>query len=218
MIAAGFISRARARLDAMMRNEDGGTLVEFGVVLSIFLLLVFGLIDFSRMGFSYVMAGKAADRAVRLAVVRPPACDGLPESNDRGALEGGSELYKFGASCSIDSALCADPGPVSCSADSANATATDIWADVQSLMPSNATAANLLFTYEFTPDMGFLGGPYTPVVTVEIQNLNFEFVTPLGALAALTGATGQQGLGSDFAFPSMSASLPGEALFDGVNS
>ena len=121
MTVARAISHLRTGLFRGARDEDGGTLVEFGVVLSIFLLLVFGLIDFSRLGFSYVMAGKAADRAVRLAVVRPPACAGLPETNDRGTLQGGSELYKFGASCSIDSALCADPGPVSCSANSANA-------------------------------------------------------------------------------------------------
>ncbi len=218
MTAARVINRPRVKLRALLRDEDGGTLVEFGVVLAIFLLLVFGFIDFSRMGFSYVMAGKAADRAVRMAVVRPPVCDGLPVTNARGTLPGGSEQYKFGASCSIDDALCADPGTVSCSAATPSATATEIWTSVQSLMPSNATPANLRFTYEFTPDMGFLGGPYTPIVTVEIQNLNFEFVTPLGALAALTGATGQENLGTDFAFPGMSASLPGEALFDGVNS
>lgn len=218
MIGGQTISPFRARLRNALRVEDGGVLVEFGVVLSIFLLLVFGLIDFSRMGFSYVMAGKAADRAVRMAVVRPPACDGLPEANDRGTLQGGTEEYKYGASCSVDSNLCANPGLVSCSANSGNATAIDIWTAVQSIMPSNATAANLLISYEFTPDMGFLGGPYTPIVTVEIQNLNFEFVTPLGALATLAGATGQSGLGTDFAFPGMSASLPAEALFDGANS
>ena len=208
----------KSRRRGFARDEHGGTLVEFGLVTAIFLFVLFGLIDFGRIGFSYVMAGKATDRAVRMAVVLPPACDGLPERNVRGPLEGETETLKFGASCNIDNALCADPGEISCTASQANATATQIWNSVRSIMPSNATQANLRFTYEFTPDLGFLGGPYTPVVTVEIQNLNFEFVTPLGALATLAGATGQGGQGTDYAFPGMSASLPAEALFDGVNS
>jgi len=218
MIGRQIIALPQARGRQMIGDEQGGTLVEFAVVLPIFLLMFFGLIDFCRIGFSYVMAGKAADRAVRMAVVLPPACDGLPQTNGRGLLEGGEEQYKFGASCSIDSNLCANAATVSCSAAGSNATAVEIWSEIQSIMPSNATAANLLFTYEFTPAMGFLGGPYTPIVTVEIQNLDFQFVTPLGALATLGGASGQSSLGTNFSFPSMSASLPAEALFDGVNS
>lgn len=217
MIRGLVISHARRRFARLARQEDGGTLVEFGLVASLFLLLLFGFIDFSRIGFSYVMAGKATDRAVRMAVVRPPACDGVPERNERGALEGGSELYKFGASCSINGNLCADAGTTSCSADSANATAVAIWNEIRPIMPSNATAENLKITYQFTSDLGFLGGPFTPIVSVEIQNLDFEFVTPLGALAALAGAVGQEQLGANYTFPSMSASLPGEALFDGAS-
>jgi hypothetical protein len=49
-------------------------------------------------------------------------------------------------------------------------------------------------------------------VTVEIINLNFEFVTPLGGLAALAGASNANTIGNDFEFPDMSASLPSEAL------
>ena len=200
-----------------VRNEDGSSLVEIGIVLPILLMIIFGLIDYSRLAFSYVMAGKAADRAVRLAVVMPPACTGVPETNQRGTLAGGSDLHKFGASCSIDGALCSDPGAVSCTAASNSLTASQIWASIRPIMPSNASQQNLQFTYEFTPDLGFLGGPYTPVVTVEVVDLDFQFVTPLGVLAGLAGTTSHGGLGSSFAFPSMSASLPAEALTDGAN-
>ena len=37
-------------------------------------LAVFALVDFGRMGYSYVMAEKAAQIAVRTAAVRPGAC------------------------------------------------------------------------------------------------------------------------------------------------
>lgn len=218
MKGRGHISPLRLRLRAFSRGEEGSTLVEFGLVTAILLLLIFGLIDFSRMSFSYVMASKAASQAVRIAVVSPPVCNGLPERNDRGPMEGNDEEVKFGASCSIDPGLCANPGKISCTASLTDPTVADIWSRIRPIMPSNATEANLRFTYEFTPDMGFLGGPYTPIVTVEIQNLDFEFVTPLGALATAAGAVGMETLGSNFSFPSMSASLPAEALFDGGTS
>lgn len=212
------MKQMRSISSAFRKDESGATLVEFAIVVPIMLLLIFGLIDMSRLGFSYVMAGKATDRAVRMAVVNPPVCTGVPETNGRGSLDGGSELYKYGASCSIDGALCANAPKVTCSAVAGEPTVDMIWASIRSLMPSNANEEHLRFSYEFTSDLGFLGGPYTPVVTVEIQNLDFEFVTPLGVLATLAGATGQETVGNNFAFPTMSASLPAEALFDGGNS
>lgn len=201
------------RISRFARDEDGATLVELAIVLPVYLLLFFGLIDFCRIGFSYVMAGKATERAVRLAVVRPPLCPDVPTVNLRGTNASGD--IPFGAACNLDQNVCQTVAMQSCSFDSQNAVAGAIWTEVQPLMPTNATPQNLLIRYEHSPDMGFLGGPYTPVVTVEIQNLNFEFVTPLGALIALAGATGFQSVGTDYAFPSMSSSLPAEALFDG---
>ena len=57
-------------------DEDGATLVEFAIVLAIFMFIFFGLIDFARLGFSNVLAEKATEKAVRMAVVRPAICDG----------------------------------------------------------------------------------------------------------------------------------------------
>jgi hypothetical protein len=69
--------------------------------------------------------------------------------------------------------------------------------------------------------MGFLGGPFTPVVTVEIQNLNFNFIHPLAGLAGLAGATDTTDQADAEAngvpMPSMSISLPGEDLALGGN-
>lgn len=193
-------------------DDEGGLLVEYGLVIGLLLFLLFGLIDFARMGYSYVMAQKAAELAVREAVVRQPACSGLPQTNVRGILTGTTDELEFGASCSIDASLCADVGTVSCTAANQTATSAMIWARIAPLMPSNATPENIEFTYKFDPNLGFLGGPYVPLVTVEIINLDFEFVTPLGALASLAGASDSGDVGNDFNFPSMSVSLPSEAL------
>lgn len=199
------------------RDETGATLVEFGLVAAFFLFLAFGLIDFGRLGFSYVMAQKATERAVRLAVVRAPVCLGVPLINQRNPLSLANSALTVGMSCSTDPTLCQSQTTVTCDAQT-NATGQDIYDQIRVLLPTNATPENLRFSYAFDPDLGFLGGPYTPVVTAELQDLNFEFVTPMGALAALVGARPSGALGEEFAFPSMSNSLPAEALSDGESS
>lgn len=82
-----------------MRDERGGVLVELAMVLPVFLLLLFGLIDFGRMGYEYVMASKATDVAARLAVARPPVCPGVAERNERGSTGALPVPPRFGTAC-----------------------------------------------------------------------------------------------------------------------
>ncbi len=204
------------RLRRFRQDENGATLVEMALVMPLLLLLLFGFIDFARLGFTYVMTGKAMDRAVRLAVVVSPPCPGVPEVNARG--QSIATGLRYGTSCKADAGLCENPGIVSCTLAVSHPTANAIWDEIVPLMPANATAGNIVLAYEFTPDLGFLGGPYTPIVTARIEGLDFQFITPLGALAGLARQAGTGTLGSDFAFPSMSASLPAEALTEGEKS
>ncbi|MGL5011399.1 MAG: TadE/TadG family type IV pilus assembly protein [Paracoccaceae bacterium] len=194
------------------RDEAGSVLVEFAVVLSLFLLLLFGFIDFGRMAFSYVAATKATELAVREAVVNGPVCAGLPATNQRGTLNGTATLYQFGTSCNVAAGICRVPTTVTCNGTSQNPTSAAIWAQVRDLMPHNATVQNLRFTYAFDANTGFLGGPYSPTVTVEITDLDFQFISPLGSLARLAGAKGLPDLGKTLGFPGMSTSLPAESL------
>ncbi len=202
-------------LRAFIKDEKGATMVEYAMVMPLFLLLAFGILDFGRLGFSYVMAQKATERAVREAVVRTPVCAGLPDANSRGALTEDTIGMRYGTSCQSDPQLCADPGTFSCTAASGGSTGSEIFTQIQALLPTNATPENLSFSYAFDSNLGFLGGPYTPVVTVELQDLEFEFVTPIGALAALLNTESADGLGQSFGFPAMSTTLPGEVLLDG---
>lgn len=216
-----------------LQDEAGTTLVELAIVLPVFLLLYLGLIDFGRLGAEYVLAEKAMQRASRIAAVRPAACPNVPLMNRRG-----SDLTPhYGAACSAAAGICADPGVQSCTgsltvppiptdpndptdpdyaAYQAYITTTEIWASIRPLMPNHATIANLRFSYAHDPRLGFLGGPYVPIVTVEIQNLNFQFATPLSALGALAGSNAA-GPGATLPFPSMSTSLPAEDLALGNN-
>lgn len=211
------MTRTRHILRQFRRDEDGTTLVELAILIPLFLLIFFSLIDFGRMGAEYVMTDKAMQLASRLAVVRPPACPGVPTFNARGAVPPNTVPPKFGTKCAAGAAICASPAPVTCSGTPGDPTVAEIWTAISPLMPTGSSEANLWFGYAYDPSLGFLGGPYVPLVTVEIRNLNFQFVTPLGGLAALaTGGTGT-GPGTTLPFPAMSMSLPGEDLDLGEN-
>lgn len=212
MRMTGAYPRLKNSICVFAQDETGATLVEFAIVLSIFLFLFFGLIDFGRLGFHYVNAEKAMQVAARVAAVRLPACPGIPSINARGIVAGGTLPPDFGTSCRAGANICANAGTVSCSGSVANPTASEIWTLIAGALPNDATIANLKFSYTYDNNLGFLGGPYVPVVTVELQNLDFQFVSPLGALAGLAGAMASPTLGADIPFPPMSVSLPAEDL------
>ncbi|MGR3344282.1 MAG: hypothetical protein ACU0DI_13865 [Paracoccaceae bacterium] len=119
---------------------------------------------------------------------------------------------RFGTSCSFVAGTCINVGTITCAGVATNATAAEIWARITPLMPAGTTIANLQFSYSFDPNLGFLGGPYTPMVTVDLNPPPFQFISPLGALASAAGAGNPGTLGSNIAYPTFSVSLPGEDL------
>ena len=203
--------RAARAKRSLLRDDSGTTLVEFAIVMPIFLLLLFGLIDFGRMGFEYVMANKAVQLATRVAVTRPPACPGVATVNARGTVPNGTVPPIFGTNCRAGATICAAPATVTCAGSASDTTAAEVWASVSPLMPTGSSVANLRFSYAYTRELGFLGGPYVPMVTVQITNLNFQFITPLDALAALAGSA-NSGLPGSLPFPALSVTLPAEDL------
>lgn len=197
-------------------DERGTTLVELAVAVSCFLLILFGMIDYGRLSYHHTTAEKAMHIAARVAVVRPPACAGVPTTNARGSTTV-TPLPRFGSSCSAEANSCANPGEITCLGDGGNATALEIWNLIEGGLPPGTTIANLRFRYAFEDDLGFLGGPYVPMVTVELENAEFEFVSPLGQLVGLAGGIAPNGLGSDINLPAFSVSLPAEDLAQGMN-
>lgn len=198
------------------RDNSGATLVEFAVVLALFLLIFFGLIDFGRLAFNYVTAEKAMQVASRVAAVRPAACPGVALVHQRAAVPLGAVPPQYGTACNANAGICVNPGTVTCAGSTGNATAQEIWTLVSGGLPPDATIGNLLFSYSYDSNLGFLGGPYVPVVTVALQDLDFQFVSPLGALAVMASGVSSD-LGTAIPFPSMSVSLPAEDLALGDN-
>lgn len=206
-------------LERFWRDEAGTTLVELAIVIAMLLAIVFGMLDLGRLAHNWVMAEKAMQTAARMAAVRPPACSGVPDRN----LPASGNTARFGTACSSGAAACQGEGtaPVQCTGAAANSTVSAIWNQIAPLVSGRDTVTgqeagptNLRFVYAYDPDMNFLGGPYVPVVTVEIQNLQFESASPLLGLARLAGiAPDSTGSTFDpFSFPPMSVSLPGEDL------
>ncbi len=204
----------------LVQSQDAGVLVEFAIVVSLFLFLFMSLLDFGRLSFSVVNAQKAAQIAARIAIVRPAACNyavdtPLPLTHQRGS----DNSLRFGAACDAAAGVCIDPGDLVCvggveRSNTTIGTSAEIWDRISPLLPLGATIDNLQITYQFDPELGFLGGPYTPMVTVELDLADFEFVSPLGALANAAGATNSSlpNVGDTLGYSSFSVSLPAEDL------
>ena len=238
MMVPRFISAARRHI----REETGASLIEYTVVISLFLLVFFAILDFGRLGFNWVMTEKAMQRAARIATVRPPVCTGVPVTH---ALLSGT-TDRIGTLCRTGTA-CANGGVQQCVLGNVNTfdctavtnTAGEIWCTLEPILPSNATPRHIWVSYRYDPQLGFAGGPYTPMVEVGVstadniaggtnvianaQELRFEFLTPIPGMAALAGGgamgnmpNGANGLPS-IPFPDMSVSLPGEDLNNGTN-
>lgn len=189
-------------------DENGASLVEFALVITLFLFLLLAIIDFGRIGHAWVGANKATQLAARLAAVRPPVCSGVPALNVRGDAVAPPA---FGALCRAGSGVCLAAATQTCTGSAANTTAQEIFTAVRPLVPGGTTINQMRYSYAFDPNLGFLGGPYVPMVTVEFTTVNFTFISQLGVfVTALTGANSS--LGTPIALPGMSVSLPGEDL------
>lgn len=207
---------ACAHIRRWLSREDGGVLVEFSIVIALFLFIFFAMLDFGRLVYQTTLSEKATYIAARTAIVRPAACAGLPERHVAGTVPGGTTPPRYGTSCSVAGFVCQAVADVTCVGNAGNATAVEIWARIAPMLPPDASIDNLRFTYRFDQNLGFLGGPYTPMVTVDLDLPDFQFVSPLGALAVAAGAPSST-MSPTAAFADFSVTLPAEDLNSGEN-
>ena len=215
-----------------VRDETGAALVEFAVVVALFFLIFFALLDFGRLMYTIVQIEKASQIAARIASVRGPACGNLPASLTNTPASG--TVVQSGTSCDQGTNYCIARS-FSCGSitrngsdfpsgtiwshaptvDAANTTVAEIWSRIEVLLPPGTTVDALNFRYDYDQALGFVGGPYTPIVTVEFDLPEFEFVSPLGGLADFArGGTGAVQTGT-IPLPDFSVSLPAEDLVNG---
>ena len=224
---------------SFLRREEGASLIEYTLVISLFLLIFFALLDFGRLGFNWVMTEKAMQRAARVAVARPPVCSGVPQTHRRGS----NGAVTYGTMCRAGAGVCASEPVRECvlhtaqidCGDISGETRQEIWCTLRPILPSNARPQNIRLSYRYDQNLGFLGGPYTPMVEVSVvtaehvaaglvgaEELRFTFITPLPSFAAIAAGampgnitdSGSDGL-ADIPFPDLSVSMPGEDLSQG---
>ena len=205
-------ARLGARLGALVADESGTTLVEMALAIIVFLALFFGVIDFGRVGYHYVGAERAVMQAARLAAVLPPACsaDASFGSIDRDGAAA-DPLPRMGTLCRTGG-VCAARAAISCTAANGDPEALIVWNAVRGVLPAGTPASALTITYRQDANLGFLGGPYTPVVEVALTGVSVTGLSVFG-LAGMYGGGTQHA--SNLALPPMRAEMPGEGLGTG---
>lgn len=196
-----------------LRDESGAAMVEFAMVAGLFFLMLFQLLDFGIFASTNVIAEKSTQVAARVAAVRPPACAGVPE---RLAVGTASPEPRAGTSCRAVANACAVQATVSCVGDAGNSTASEIWDRISTSLPGGTQISDLNFIYAQDQNLGYVGGPYVPEVTVELTLPAFSFSAPIGALAGLV-SNGTGGFSGSPQYRTISISLPGEDLAIGTD-
>ncbi len=170
-----------------LRDRSASSAVEFALVITIFVVFLFGIIDFSRAFWEWNRAAKATQEGARFAVVNDPVAAGLADFD--GLAFGGA-----GASVPLSSI---NPNPVVCDSNGCNGYGFDSAAHaailnrVSQFYPRASEAGvEVVVEYEHI-GLGFIGNPFgpdiAPAVTVKLQGLQFPFITPgLNGIANLT--------------------------------
>ena len=195
-------------LKAFRDDEGGGPLAEFALVIGFLFMVGIFVFEITRFFTQLAMAEYATHQAARRAVVRPPVCAGVPAINER-APNPGNNPARFGTLCSAGG-QCATPVIAVCPGAAGNPVVDEIFGVVRPLLPNGAAPGNLEFTYE-PSGLGFLGGPYVPIVSVRLRDLDHDFIMPLGAFfAPWSGGAG--GGNRSVPLPPLTATMPGEDL------
>ncbi len=182
----------------LIRDERGISSIEFVIVASVFFMLIFGIVDFSRAMWEWNAAAKATQFGARYAVVSDiVSIDykdfsglsvGLKAGDDVPIKDSGNNDIIAPIYCSDD-----DSGPglaIGCGTSSdlsglalAKADADAFLAIVVEMqkMYDRIEAHNVVIEYRHI-GLGFAGNPIgpdvDPLVTVKLRDMEFNFITP----------------------------------------
>ncbi len=174
-------------LRRLIRDERGISCIEFVIVATVFFMLIFGIIDFSRAMWEWNAAAKATHWGVRYAVVNNMVSIKLADFS--GLLEGvkaGESVpvdvvkTKFGGTATFTCTNTGCNGNGDTSTDFDDFTFARIVARMRALY-DQIGPENVVVEYRHI-GLGFAGDPTSPdlhpLVTVSLRNMEFEFVTP----------------------------------------
>ena len=161
-----------------MRDRSGSSAAEFALIVLLFLGVIFAVTDMARALWAWNTAGKATQLGARLAVVENFAAQGL-QNYDGVADAGGNGLSVPISAISPNPVVCTSGG---CSGyGPLDASFTTIATRMQNVY-SAIQPTNVVIEYQHI-GLGFSGNPFgsdiAPVVTVKLQNLTFNLITPI---------------------------------------
>ena len=94
----------------LVRDEDGGPLVEVAIILPILITFLFGGVDFMNALYQWNAAAKAVEIGARIAAVSDPVASGLnsvPVNVLSSSVASGSPMPDFTVACDGGAAACA---------------------------------------------------------------------------------------------------------------
>ncbi len=172
-------------------NESGATMVEFGLIASLLILILLGIVDVSYAYWQWNSASKALQLGARLAAVSNPVASDLKTITD---LTDGTNVddpvpyYKrtcSGASKSCSQGAYDDAALKSLVYGRGNAscpTTAQSYPALCTIFP-RLKPENVIIEYAHS-GLGFMGRPGGPVptITMRFTGLNFEFIALNGLL------------------------------------
>lgn len=189
-------------------DTEGATLVEFSMIVTLLLLLTFSFVEFGILYFQHNNAQKATQLGAREASTRLMITgveDCWVASNEPAGTECASVNNANGA-------------PIVCTGGSSGNCDSTGMAAVITLMQSaypSLEAENIQITFAPT-SLGYVGrGRPVPAITVEVNNITYDYVV-IGALYnVLTGGT--RSLGSSIGITSAKTTVIGEDIREGAS-
>lgn len=189
-------------------DTEGAALVEFSLISALLLLLTFSIIEYGVIQFQFNNAQKATQLGAREASTRLMITgveDCWVASNEPAGTECASVNNGNGTPI-----VCTGGGSGSC--DSTGMAA--VIAIMKNAYPG-LEDANIQVTFAPT-SLGFVGrGRPVPAITVEVNNLTYDYVAIGGLYSALTGGT--RTLGTTLGITSAKTTVIGEDIREGAS-
>lgn len=207
------------KFSLLVRDQNGGVLVEVTIMLTVVLLIIIGVVDLLFAFYQWNAATKAVEIGARIAAVSDPVAVGLNRLSAvmSPALNPGDPMPYFSVTCDGSTTTCVCTG--ACTGVSGYNTAAMhnivFGRGNSSCVTPNSPlrlgmcnifnrigVSNVIITYTQT-GLGYVGSPHGPVptITIALQNLPFQFFF----LGTLTGFNKVE-------IPAMTTTITGEDL------
>ena len=189
------------RLYKIIRDDRGASMVEFSIIVSLFFVVLFGLIEFSLALYQWNSATKAVQLGARLAAVSSPVWGELTNMSLVGAGENiGDPVTAYSTVCVGSTSTCTCTGARCPNSDTYDSAAMNVlvYGRDADLACGNVgaggflgmcdvynpiTPANVIVTYD-NSGLGFVGHPAgaVPTISVVVTGMSYQFIFLSGLL------------------------------------